>query len=103
MLHMFTQVLFWTGNQDNNQNRPILSTQETLTDLNGDEAKKIFFEKKKIKMALKKTEFFTTANYQYFIAKVSGIGPWVSKINQCEQHQCGLAVLNFLLLHPLEN
>ena len=29
---------------------------------------------------LKKNEFFNSANPQYFFAKVSGIGPWISRI-----------------------
>jgi hypothetical protein len=71
VLHMFTQLLFWAGNQGNN--RPILASQETLTDFHVDEAKKnIFFEKEKSKMSdSKKTEFF------------SQIGPWVSRIDLC--------------------
>ena len=32
--------------------------------------------------------FFKTVNSQYFFAKLSGIGPWVSRINFCEEHQC---------------
>ena len=32
---------------------------------------------------LKKSDFFKTANSQYFFAKSSGIGPWVGR------HQCG--------------
>jgi hypothetical protein len=47
-----------------------------VTDLN-DEAKK-----KRFKMAdAKKTEFFFSANSQYFFLKISEIGPWVSRIN----------------------
>ena len=43
VLHMFTQLLFWAGNQDNHQKfRPILAVQETLTDFHGDEAKMHF-------------------------------------------------------------
>ena len=30
---------------------------------------------------LKKPEFFNSANSQYFFAKISQIGPWVSRIN----------------------
>ena len=48
----------------------------------GMKQKKPFFFEKKIKMAdSKKTEFFNSANSQYFFAKILGIGPWVSKIN----------------------
>ena len=36
---------------------------------------------------LKKTEFFNSANSQYFFVKISWIGPWVSRIDWCEGHQ----------------
>jgi hypothetical protein len=40
--------------------------------------------KKKIQNGqLKKTTFFKTINSQYFFTKLSGIGPWVSRINWC--------------------
>ena len=45
-------------------------TQETLTDFHGDKAKKKT-EKKVQNGRLKKTEFFKTANSQYFFAKIS--------------------------------
>ena len=52
-----------------------------LTNFHWDEAKKIFFEKK-IKVAdSKKPEIFNSPNSQYFFAKISEIGPWVSRIN----------------------
>ena len=36
---------------------------------------------------LKKTEFFKTAtSHFFFFMKISGIGPWVSRINWCEGH-----------------
>ena len=38
---------------------------------------------------LKKTEFFNSANSQYFFSKISWIGPWVSRIDWCEGHWCG--------------
>ena len=44
--------------------------------------KKIFFEEKKIKMAdFSKWPFFKIANSQNFFAKISQIGPWVSRID----------------------
>ena len=49
---MFTQVLFWAENKSNHQ-KPILFTQQTLTDFEVDEAK-YFFLKKKIQMAYSK-------------------------------------------------
>ena len=50
-----------------------------------------FFERrKKIKMTdSKKPEIFNSPNSQYFIAKISGIGPWVIRINWREGYQCG--------------
>ena len=36
-----------------------------------------------------KTEFFNSANSQYFFSKISWIGPWVSRIEWCEGHWFG--------------
>ena len=33
--------------------------------------------------------FSSSANSQYFFAKISGIGPWVIWINWCKGHWCG--------------
>jgi hypothetical protein len=46
-------------------------------------SKKLFvcFEKKGPKWPTQKTMFFKTVNSQYFFVKLSGIGPWVSRIN----------------------
>ena len=35
---------------------------------------------------LKKTEFFNSANPQYFFVKISWMGPWVSGIDWCKGH-----------------
>ena len=44
--------------------------------------KKIFFEEKKFKMAdFSKWRFLKTANSTNFFAKISQIGPWVSRID----------------------
>ena len=52
--------------------------------------KKRFFLKKKSKKAdSKKTSFCQTVNSQYFFAKLSGMGPWVSRIDWCEGHWFG--------------
>ena len=53
-----------------------------MIDLNRNEAKKIFFLKKKIKMAISKILSFssTTKSWAIFV-KISRIGPWVSRIN----------------------
>ena len=77
---MFTQVLFWSGNQGNHQNFDPSLLPKKLTDFHGDEAIKIF-EKKIQTGRLKKTEFFKTANSQYFIVKILEIGPRVSRMN----------------------
>ena len=47
VLHVFTQLLFWAGNQGNHQNFDPsgLAIQEPLTDFHGDEAKKIKWPK----------------------------------------------------------
>ena len=48
-------------------------------------------KKKKFKMAdSKKSSFFKIANSQNFFAKISWIGPWVSRIDWCEGHWCDL-------------
>ena len=41
----------------------------------------LFFEKKIQNGRLKKTEFFKIANSQKNFAKISQIGPWVSRID----------------------
>ena len=65
---MFKQLLFWAGNQGNHQFRPILATQETLTDFHGDKAKKIFFWEKN-----KKTVFSTPPIPNIFSRKYQGL------------------------------
>ena len=52
---------------------------------------------------LKKNTFFKTVHTQYFFAKLSGIGPWVSMINWCKGHQCEStesSILDFIMLNP---
>ena len=46
---------------------------------------------------LKKSSFFKIANSQYFFAKISQIGPWVSRIEWCEGHWCGSAYMTVRL------
>ena len=44
--------------------------------------KEFFFEEKKFEMAdFSKSPFFKIANSQKFFAKISQIGPWVSRID----------------------
>jgi hypothetical protein len=50
-----------------------------LTDFHGDEAKKDL--KKNQNGRLRKTEFFNSANSQYFFMKISGTRPWTYGIN----------------------
>ena len=53
-----------------------------LTDIHGDEAQKhLFLKKQKQNGRLKKTEFFKITNSRYFFTKISGIVPWVDRIN----------------------
>jgi hypothetical protein len=82
VLHIFAQVLFWAGNQDNHQNfnKFVLPNKFGLIFM-WMKQKKIFLKKKIQNGQLQKTEFFNSANAQYFFAKFLGIGPWVSKIN----------------------
>ena len=68
--------------------QPILATQEPLTAFHGIKQKKKFWTKKNPKWPTQKNYGFQTVNSQYFSAKLSGIGPWVSRINWCKGHQC---------------
>ena len=38
---------------------------------------------------LNKCNFQGFANSQYFFVKISGIGPWMCKIDRCKGHWCG--------------
>ena len=83
VLHIFTQVLFCAGNQSNHQNfDPSLVSYKCWLIFIG-------MKQKNQNSWLKKTEIFNSPNSQYFFAKISGIGPWVSRINWCKLHQCG--------------
>ena len=61
--------------------RPILATQEPLTAFHRIMQKKFFFEKKVQNGHFKKTPFSKPSILNIFFAKLSGIGPWVSRIN----------------------
>ena len=70
VLQFFAHVLFLVGNQGSHQNFDLSivhTNQETLTDSLEDEAKKILGLG-----GLKKTEFFNSANSQYFLQKFQG-------------------------------
>ena len=92
VLHMFRQVLFGAGKQGNHQNfQKSLLTNKLWHVSMGMKQKKIFFEKKKKIQngRLKKTEFFNFAKSWAISAKISWIGPWVSRIEWCEGHWFG--------------
>jgi hypothetical protein len=52
-----------------------------LTCFHGKKFKKIQKKNQNQNGQLKKTTFLKIANSQYFFAKISWIGPWVSKMN----------------------
>jgi hypothetical protein len=52
-----------------------------LTDLKRNEKKKKSINQKSKIADSKKLSFSTTPDSQYFFAKISGIGPWVDRIN----------------------
>ena len=84
VLHIFAQVLFWAGNQGNHQKfRPILATQETLTDFHGDEAKK------NSKMANSKINW----DFQF------SISPWFSAQNNTCVNICNTVYIFWLKTH----
>ena len=47
-----------------------------------------FFEKRIQNGQLEETEIFKIANSQNYFAKISQIGPWVSRIDWCQGHKC---------------
>ena len=79
----------WGGNQVNHQNfDPSLLPKKLWLLFMGWSKNKFFWKKKFQNGWLKNSEFFKTINSQYFFAKISGIGPWVSRINWCKGYQC---------------
>ena len=78
-------------NQNNHQNfDPSLLSKNFWLFFMGLSKKNFFLSKKKIQNGrLKKTSFCQTVNSQYFFAKLSGMGPWVSRIDWCEGYWCG--------------
>jgi hypothetical protein len=73
-----------------------------LTDFHGNEA---FFLENIFKMAdSKKQRFSKTPILKKNIAKISGIGPWVSRVDWGEKHWCGstyMVVMHFCLFLSL--
>ena len=67
---------------------PSLLTNKLWLVFVGMKQKKKFYEKKIQNGRLKKTEFFNFAKSWAISAKISWIGPWVSRIDWCEGHQC---------------
>ena len=92
VLHIFRQVLFWAGNQGNHQNFEKsfeISYKCYEFSLGWSKKKKKKIEKKVQNGRLKKNMFCQTVNSQYFFTKLSGMGPWVSRIDWCEGHWYG--------------
>ena len=89
VLHMFRQVLFGAGNQGNHQNfeKSLLTNKLWHVFMGMKQKKNFFFEKKIQNGRLKKTEFFNFAKSWAISAKISWIGPWVSRIDWCPSHQ----------------
>ena len=86
VLHIFRQVLFCAGNYRNYQNfEKSLLTNKLWHVFMGMK----HLKKKKSKWPTKKSLFPSSANSQYFFAKISWIGPLVSRIDWCEGHWCG--------------
>ena len=78
VLHMFTQVLFWAGNQDNHQNfDPSLLPKKLWQTFMGMKQKHIFYLFFFKIADSKKTEIFKTANSQNLFTKIFEIVPWV--------------------------
>ena len=91
VLHMFMQLLFWAGNQSNHQNfdPPLLSKNLWLFFM-GLSKKQFFFSKKKNpKWPTQKNLILPNGQFSIFFAKLSGMGPWVSRIDWCEGHWFG--------------
>ena len=87
--HFWYPPLFLAVNHHNIENWvPSILTHNLWLIFMGMRQKKIFFLKKKIKMADTKNVFFKIANFQKNFPKISQIGPWVSRIDWCEGHQC---------------
>ena len=85
----------FSGNQGKHQNfDPSILPYKFGLILMGMKQKKKFFLKKKIQNGrLKKMTFFKIANSQYFFLKILWIRCWVSRIDCCEGHQCGLTYM----------
>ena len=81
-VHKCRPKTLWAGNQGNHQNFDPSLLPKNLWLVFMGKAKK--FQNGR----LKKPMFFKTVNSQYFFVKLSGIGPWVRRINWCKGHQC---------------
>ena len=53
------------------------------------EASLFLFLKIKSKWLTQKSWVFFRYQFSIFFAKILGIGPWVSRMNWCKEHQCG--------------
>ena len=88
VLHIFRQVLFWTGNQCNHQNfdPSLLFYKCWLIFIGMKQIKRKLKKKYKKKWPTQKNWDFQLPQFSIFFAKISGIGPWVNRINWWEGH-----------------
>ena len=86
VLHMFRQVLFGAWNQGNHRNFDLsfLSYKCWLIFMGWSN---FFFKKTKQNGWFKRTKIFNSANFQYSLARISGIGPWLRRKNWCDVAQ----------------
>ena len=88
-VHYITHSKEFSGNQGKHPNfDPSILPYKFGLIFMGIKKKKKKFEKKIQNGRLKKSSFFKIANSQNFFAKISEIGPWVSRIEWCEGHWC---------------
>ena len=91
-------------NQDNHQcfYPTLLVKTLWLVFMTMKQEKQFFFWKKNfLNGRLIKTEIFKTANSRNFLAKILWIDPWLSSIDWCEGHWCGLTYMVVRLKNSL--
>ena len=94
VVHSRSKCLVWVKKcchiwLDQNFDPSLLTNKLWLVFMRKKQKKKNYFEKKIQNGRLKKTMFFKIANSQKIFAKISQIGPWVSRIDWCKGHWCG--------------
>ena len=98
-LHSPSKCLAWVNKcchvwLDQNFDPSLLTNKLWLIFMGKKQKKNSFFEQKKIQNGrLKKSAFFKIANSQIFFVKISGIRPWVSRIDWCKGHWCSSTYL----------